>query len=191
MDVGGQDRQLIGKELGLVLPGNWSRASRARSRALNPGSVPQSANPPPLRWGALHTPSASNMQRGRAPFSRALLLWMGAVGGVVAAGSATPPGTQIFLFGRHVNFQRGGERFPGKSRFRTSKATNPALATSSLWAMDGDSRPGNPAFFRRPLPIIGVRRGIMQCRAHDLPHRTAPLQWRSCLPERHWSGAVQ
>ena len=33
--------------------------------------------------------------------------------------------------------------------------------------------------FPRPLPIIGVRRLIVQSRAHDLPHRTAPLQWRS------------
>ena len=30
--------------------------------------------------------------------------------------------------------------------------------------------------FPRPLPVIGVRRAIMQSRAHDLPHRTAPLQ---------------
>jgi hypothetical protein len=30
--------------------------------------------------------------------------------------------------------------------------------------------------FPRPLPIIGVRRVIMQCRAHDNAHRTAPLK---------------
>src|ERR1700749_2574614 len=33
--------------------------------------------------------------------------------------------------------------------------------------MDGDTRPGNSGFSSRPLPIIGVRRVIMQCRAHD------------------------
>src|SRR6478672_6915282 len=30
-------------------------------------------------------------------------------------------------FGRYTNFQRSGERFPGKSRSGTSKATNLAL----------------------------------------------------------------
>ena len=38
------------------------------------------------------------------------------------------------------------------------------------------------AAFPRSLPIIGVRRAIVQCRAHDLPHRTAPRQSRSWYP---------
>src|SRR6478672_13822657 len=83
----------------------------------------------------------------------------------------------FFLFGRHTNFQHAGERFPGKSRSGTSKVTNLALATSSLWAMACDSRPENSGFSPGPSPIIGVRRVIMQSRAHDDAHRTAPLQW--------------
>jgi hypothetical protein len=92
---------------------------------------------------------------------------------------ATSPDAQVFLFGRHTNFQRGDERFPGKSRNGTSKVPNLALAMSSLWAMAGDSRPANSGFSPRPLPIIGVRRVIVQCRAHDDAHRTAALQWRA------------
>src|SRR6185312_12040964 len=86
---------------------------------------------------------------------------------------APSPSAQIFLFGRHRNFQRGGERFPGKSRSGTSKVTTLALATRSLWAMAGDSRPANNGFFPRPLPVIGVRHVIMQRRAHD-DDRAAP-----------------
>src|SRR5690349_7897361 len=78
---------------------------------------------------------------------------------------ATLSGVQIFLFGRHTNFQRAGERFPGKSRSGTSKVATLALATSSSWAMAGDPRSGNSGLFLRPLPVIGVRRGIMQSRA--------------------------
>src|SRR6185437_11800620 len=44
--------------------------------------------------------------------------------------------------------------------------------------MAGASRPANSGFSSRPLPLIGVRRGIVQCRGHDDAHRTAPLQWR-------------
>src|SRR6185437_2038808 len=104
---------------------------------------------------------------------------MEAVSDVAVAGRATSPGAQIFLFGRHTNFQHAGERFPGKSRSGTPKVANRALATRSLWAMAGDSRPANSGFSPRPLPIIGVRRVIVQCRAHDDDHRTAPRQWRS------------
>src|SRR5215467_2417653 len=39
--------------------------------------------------------------------------------------------------------------------------------------MAGDPGPGNTAFFLRPLPVMGVRRVIMQCRAHD-DDRAAP-----------------
>src|ERR1700758_1163568 len=39
--------------------------------------------------------------------------------------------------------------------------------------MAGDTRPGNSGFSPRPLPLIGVRRVIMQCRAHD-DDRAAP-----------------
>jgi hypothetical protein len=38
---------------------------------------------------------------------------------------------------------------------------------------------GNSGFFPRPLTIIGVLHALMQSRAHDLPHRTALLQWLS------------
>src|ERR1700757_1763853 len=99
---------------------------------------------------------------------------MEAVSGVVVAGSAPPsPRAQIFLFGRLTNFRRADERFAGKSRSGTSKATTLALATSSVWAMAGDSRPANNGFFPRPSPIIGVRPVILQCRAHD-DDRAAP-----------------
>jgi glycosyltransferase involved in cell wall biosynthesis len=64
----------------------------------------------------------------------------------------SPLGAQIFPFGRHINLQRGGERFPGKSRSGTSKAPTPALAGSSLWAMARDPRPANGAFFPDHCP---------------------------------------
>jgi hypothetical protein len=107
--------------------------------------------------------------------------------GLIVAGS-TPLrfARRFFFFGRHINFQRTGQRFPGKSRPGTPKVANLAFATSSLWAMAGDSRPANSGFSPRPLPIIGVRRAIMQCRAHDDDHRTAPLEWRA--PIKCFSG---
>ena len=49
---------------------------------------------------------------------------------------------------------------------------NLALATSSSWAMAGASRPANSGFSPGPLPVIGVRRAILQSRAHDDAHRT-------------------
>ena len=85
---------------------------------------------------------------------------------------AASPGAQIFLFGRYTNFQRSGERFPGKSRSGTSKVTNSALAAGSYGQWRAfEAR--NSGFSSRPLPIIGVRRVIMQCRAHD-DDRAAP-----------------
>src|SRR6201996_736485 len=44
--------------------------------------------------------------------------------------------------------------------------------------MDGESRPANNGFSSRPLPIIGVRRVIMQSRAHDFFHRTNEVFFR-------------
>ena len=84
-----------------------------------------------------------------------------------------------FSFGRNVNFRRTSARFPGKSRAPASKAANRALAPTPLWAMDPDLCPLSLKKCRRLLPIIGVRRALMQSRAHDRAHRTAPLQWRS------------
>ena len=90
---------------------------------------------------------------------------------MVIAGSAP---RRFFLFGRHANFQRGGGRFPGKSRSGPSKVTTPAPAASSLWAMDRCLEARKQRLFPRPLPIIGVRRVVMQCRAHDDDDRAAP-----------------
>ena len=93
-----------------------------------------------------------------------------------------------FSFGRHTNFHRGGERFPGKSRSGPSKTLNPALAARALWAMDGGTRPANSGFSPRPLPLIGVRRAIVQCRAHD-DDRAAPAV--ALGPENPMASAFQ
>jgi len=70
-----------------------------------------------------------------------------------------------FSFGRNVNFRRASARFPGKSHARASKAANRALAPTPLWAMDPDLCPLSLKKCGRPLPIIGVRRALMQCGA--------------------------
>src|SRR6478672_6344265 len=75
-----------------------------------------------------------------------------------------------FSFGRNVNFRRTSARFPGKSRARASKAANRALAPTPLWAMDPDLCPPSLKKCGRPLPIIGVRRALMQTRAHERHH---------------------
>ena len=68
-----------------------------------------------------------------------------------AAHPAGLEGCRFFLFGRHRNFQRGGGRFPGKSRSGTSKVPTLALAASSLWTMAGDSRSAKQRLFPRAI----------------------------------------
>jgi hypothetical protein len=75
--------------------------------------------------------------------------------------------TRKFLFRGGVNFLGAEPRFPKKLRPGASTAAHFALAATSLWAMDLDLRPGNRGLFRPPLPIIGVRRALMQGGAHD------------------------
>jgi len=70
------------------------------------------------------------------------------------------PARRFFLFGRHTNLQRAGQRFIGKSRCGASKATTPALAARSLWAMACESRPAKQRLF---LPAIAHNR----CSARD------------------------
>src|SRR4051812_35120973 len=89
-----------------------------------------------------------------------------------------------FSFRAVVKFPGGRASIPGKSRLQASRAANFALATTSLWAMDGDSRPGNRSLFQHPMPIIGVRRALRQGGAHDDAPPYDPSRTGRPLPAR-------
>jgi hypothetical protein len=160
-----------------TVPGRRILPERPSPGSGTTAASPQIAGSSRSAWRARHVTIRRRIRRsavrlafrvrsGARRSSRALL-WREVASGVVVAGSAPRQARRFFFFGRHTNFQRGDERFPGKSRSGTSKVTNSARAARSLWAMAGDTRLANSAFSRRPLPVIGVRRVIMQCRAHE------------------------
>src|SRR5689334_12250940 len=97
---------------------------------------------------------------------------MEAVSGVVVAGSAPLRLAQIFLVVETQISNAAASDSLGNLA--------PERQRSRIWRFAAGSYGQWPAFearkqrlFPRPLPIIGVRRAIMQCRAHD-DDRAAP-----------------
>jgi hypothetical protein len=85
----------------------------------------------------------------------------------------------VLMFGLARDLFLGRSKFSGgrasisagKTRPRATRGGEFRPAARSLWAMDRDLRPINSGLFQGPLPIIGVRRAIMQCGVHDdAPH---------------------
>jgi hypothetical protein len=73
----------------------------------------------------------------------------------------------------------GFRRAPRRSRASESLWIRPR-DTPSFWTMDRFSRLESPRKIRRPLPIIGVRRVIMQCGAMMIVLRLLSLLGLKC-----------
>jgi hypothetical protein len=102
------------------------------------------------------------------------LLWSETVSGVVVAGACHSAWRADFSF-------RSADKFPARRR-----AIRWEISPRNVEGPDAGARnelvTGNgPSFcgvfsglFRESLPVIGVRREIVQCRAHDDDDRAAP-----------------
>ena len=90
-------------------------------------------------------------------------------------------------FARRADFSLwSADKFPTRRRaipseisLRTVKGPESAARSKLIMGNGRRFEARKQRLFPRPLPVIGVRRGIMQCRAHDEAHRTAPLPWCS------------
>src|SRR5690348_1064137 len=85
---------------------------------------------------------------------------------------ATSPGAQSFLFGRH-NFPTRRRAISWEISRRNVKGHDSGVRNELMMGNGRRFEARKQRLFLRPLPIIGVRRVIMQCRAHD-DDRAAP-----------------
>jgi len=103
-----------------------------------------------------------------------------------------------FSFGRKRNFSSASARFPGESHVRLLKGGEFSPRRNSIV---GNGPRLLPVIYEERRAAIAHNRCSTRADAvwrRDPVHQTAPLvacdraaQWRSCFPERHWSGAVQ
>ena len=92
---------------------------------------------------------------------------------------AASRGGLIFSFWPTDKFPPRQRAIPWEISRRSVKGHDSAARSALIVGNGRQFEARKQRLFPRPLPIIGVRRAIMQCRAHDDAHRTAPLRWRS------------
>ena len=114
-------------------------------------------------------------RRDRRSCFRALLLQIEAVSGMVVAGSAHFDQACRFSFRPiRTNFQRGREQFAWEISLHNVEDHESGARDELIMGNGRRSRGLESGIFPEPLPVIGVRRVIMQCRAHDEADRAAP-----------------
>src|SRR5579883_490584 len=89
------------------------------------------------------------------------------------------PGALTFSFCSKRKFPAQRRAIPLEISLRSAKGHELGARNELIMGNDWRLEARNSGFSARPLPVIGVRRVIMQTRAHVHVHRTAPLQWRS------------
>src|SRR5262249_44865189 len=96
-----------------------------------------------------------------------------AVNGVVVAGSALLRRARTFSFWSRHKFPTRRRAIPWEISLRNVKGHESGARSELIMGNGRRSEARKQQLFPQPLPLIGVRRELMQCRAHD-DDRAAP-----------------